>query len=425
MNWSISDVKRRGKLTFKASYWKCVLVALLIGITTGSLSFGYNFNVNTSFNSFRNEDGRHTFSEIRGTYSMDKLRESFENLRQEIMASEHFWLLMTTVMVLTLGMLLISILFTTFLLMPVYAGCLRFFREGAKERRYTLGSVGFAFSSDYLNIVKILFLMELKIFLWTLLLIIPGIIKAYEYRMIPYILGEEPNITSEEAFRRTKQLMTGNKWRTFLFDLSFIGWAFLGLITCGILLIFYVNPYIAASEAELYLTLKGEATEHPAFGYGSPYGNPPYGGAHYNNPVNGGQYGNSGYGTGQYGGNSRDPRYGNPPYGGGHPGNPPYNNGQYGNAPYGGAPGGNAGSPAGPSYGGYDSTGRPTPAPGAAYANTPAPSPAPADTDPQTETSHSDTAGQTSAADDTTASGNGSGQSSASSGNDKAFNVPY
>lgn len=427
MRWSISDVKRRGKLTFYASYWRCVLVALIIAVCTGSLSFGYNFNWNTSFQSMKDENGRHSFSQITGTYNMDKAREQFEELRQEIMESTHFWLLFATVMILALGMIFISFLISIFLLMPLHAGCLRFFREGAKERKYTLTSIGFAFSPDYLNVVKILFFMELKIFLWSLLLIIPGIIKAYEYRMIPFILGEDPGISSEEAFRRTKELMTGNKWRSFIFDLSFIGWVLLGMITCGILLIFYVNPYIAASEAELYLTLKGEATEHPVFnGHGAPSGNPPYGGSQYNNPTYGGQNGNGQYGGGQ----PRDPRYGNPPYGGprpgNHPGNPPYNNGQYGNAPYGGAPGSNAGSSSGYAYGGYDSTGRPIPAPGAVPWKAPASSPAPENVNSETSASPSDTADtadKAPAADTAQTTAHGSGASS--KGSDSPFNVPY
>ena len=63
--------------------------------------------------------------------------------------------------------------------------------------------------------------------LWSLLFVIPGIIKSYEYRMIPYILSENPNISRKRAFEISKQMMKGNKWDTFVLDLSFIGWQIL------------------------------------------------------------------------------------------------------------------------------------------------------------------------------------------------------
>ena len=115
-----------------------------------------------------------------------------------------------------------------------------------------------------MNIVKITFLMSFKIFLWSLLFIIPGIIKSYEYRLIPLILTDDPTISSADAFRRTKEMMTGNKWHTFLLDLSFFGWILLAICTCGIVGILYVFPYIYCTEAELYLTLRGLVYGQPA-----------------------------------------------------------------------------------------------------------------------------------------------------------------
>ena len=84
----------------------------------------------------------------------------------------------------------------------------------------------------------------------------PGIIKAYEYRMIPYILAENPDIDTKEAFARSKEMMTGNKWDAFVLDLSFLGWILLSVCTCGILAIFWVNPYMYMTDAELYVALK-------------------------------------------------------------------------------------------------------------------------------------------------------------------------
>lgn len=106
-----------------------------------------------------------------------------------------------------------------------------------------------------MNVVKIMFCRGLFTLLWSLLFIIPGIIKAYEYRMIPYLLAENPDMDMSEAFARSKEMMMGNKWEAFVLDLSFIGWYFLSAFTCGILSIFYVKPYVQLTNTELYVAL--------------------------------------------------------------------------------------------------------------------------------------------------------------------------
>ena len=89
-----------------------------------------------------------------------------------------------------------------------------------------------------------------------MLFVIPGIIKGYEYRMVSYILADQPELSRKEAFQLSKQMMKGQKWNAFVLDLSFIGWYLLCLVTCGIAGIFYVYPYVFATDAELYLALK-------------------------------------------------------------------------------------------------------------------------------------------------------------------------
>ena len=111
------------------------------------------------------------------------------------------------------------------------------------------------FKGNYLNVVKIMFLMNLKILLWLFLFIVPGIIKAYEYSMIPYLLAENPNLSASQAFSLSKQMTTGQKMDLFVLDLSFLGWIILGLICCGIGILF-VLPYPEATRAEVYLILK-------------------------------------------------------------------------------------------------------------------------------------------------------------------------
>lgn len=97
--------------------------------------------------------------------------------------------------------------------------------------------------------------MGLYTTLWSLLFIIPGIIKAYEYSMIPYLLAENPNMSKQEAFAISKELMDGNKFNAFVLDLSFILWNFVGALALGLPGVFFVNPYVQLTNVELYVKL--------------------------------------------------------------------------------------------------------------------------------------------------------------------------
>ena len=114
-------------------------------------------------------------------------------------------------------------------------------------------------SGHYVNIVLTMFLRDLFTALWSLLLVVPGIVKHYEYLMVPYIIAENPAMDYKEAFQISKQLMDGEKMEAFIMDLSFLGWYLLSAVTCGLLAIFYVNPYVQASFAEMYTFNKQKA----------------------------------------------------------------------------------------------------------------------------------------------------------------------
>lgn len=98
-------------------------------------------------------------------------------------------------------------------------------------------------------------LTGLYLCLWSLLLVIPGVIKYYAYAMTPYILYEKPDMGIRDAITKSRQLMKGHKWQLFLLDLSFIGWMLLSVLTLGIAL-FYVWPYYQAARAEFYKQIK-------------------------------------------------------------------------------------------------------------------------------------------------------------------------
>ena len=87
--------------------------------------------------------------------------------------------------------------------------------------------------------------------------IVPGIIKSFEYAIIPYILADDPEISSKDVFKKAKQMMKGNKWRLFKLDFSFIGWYLLCVLTLGIGT-FFLLPYVNAAMAEFYKELKNK-----------------------------------------------------------------------------------------------------------------------------------------------------------------------
>ena len=149
----------------------------------------------------------------------------------------------------------IMIAVDVFIMNPLRMGGARFFLCNL-EKPADVKEMCFGFDRNYKNVVSILFLRDLYLILWSLLFIIPGIVKAYEYRMIPFLLAEHPDMTKEQAFATSRQMMMGEKWHAFCLDLSFIGWYFLSLLTFGVLQIFYVGPYKSSTDAALYENLK-------------------------------------------------------------------------------------------------------------------------------------------------------------------------
>ena len=102
--------------------------------------------------------------------------------------------------------------------------------------------------------------MYVFIFLWSLLLVIPGLIKSYSYAMSNFILADNPTMSANDAITASRKMMDGNKWRLFCLDFSFIGWYLLCGLTFG-LLTFFVEPYHQAARAEFYESIRGEKRE--------------------------------------------------------------------------------------------------------------------------------------------------------------------
>jgi uncharacterized membrane protein len=112
-----------------------------------------------------------------------------------------------------------------------------------------------------MKVVGSMFSTDIFTLLWSMLFIIPGVYKSYCWRMVPYIVSENPTISGKEARAISTKMMDGSKWAAFVLDLSFLGWIILGVFTLGILNLVFTNPYIYATDAELYLTLSDRPTE--------------------------------------------------------------------------------------------------------------------------------------------------------------------
>ena len=246
MTWTRFDLKERGKAAFQRNYWRSVLVALIlmIFVNGGSSAISNTWNQVTSS------------SDSNDSYYTEYFDDGIVGNVYSSGTSIPGVLVSGVVAAVVGGAMIVGVLLRIFLLNPLEVGGCRFFMENS-EYQPTVGRLGYAFQNGmYGKTVLTLFLRKLFIGLWTLLLIVPGIVKSYEYRMVPYLLADDPNMTRQDAFRLSKELMYGQKWDTFVLDLSFIGWSLLSVCTCGLLAIFYVNPYVQATNAELFLELK-------------------------------------------------------------------------------------------------------------------------------------------------------------------------
>ena len=108
------------------------------------------------------------------------------------------------------------------------------------------------------------FLRTLYTALWTLLFVIPGIIKSLSYAMTPFILEDHPELTASEAINRSKKLMDGHKMDLFILSLTFIGWDILSALTFGIGFLF-LNPYRNAAYAAFYRNISAPRQEQRSY----------------------------------------------------------------------------------------------------------------------------------------------------------------
>lgn len=266
--WDRKEIKAKGKAAYRANRLTCIIAALLLIIASGG--FGSGASVGSSWSNIKNNtDNNSSITQDIDDIGIDGLTDEYSgdyedfDVSEDVPSASGDSFLAPAIIIGIVVILLVVIVFATalgiFLLNPLQVGLQKFFIDNATDQTTGLNSnnVGLAFKDHYMKIVGSMFTTGLFTALWTLLLIIPGIYKSYCWRMVPYIISENPTITGTEARAQSAQMMNGNKWASFVLDLSFLGWQILGLFTLGILNLVFTNPYQSASNAELYLTLSG------------------------------------------------------------------------------------------------------------------------------------------------------------------------
>lgn len=138
---------------------------------------------------------------------------------------------------------------------PLSLGYINYFLMFIKRQKPEISNLFDGYKKSFGNSIIASLLMGIYIFLWSLLLIVPGIIKSFSYAMTFYIIADNPSISALDAIKKSEAMMEGHKWDYFVLELSFIGWMILSLFTCGVGVIF-LNPYMETAKVHFYLTLK-------------------------------------------------------------------------------------------------------------------------------------------------------------------------
>lgn len=228
--WNRAELKEKSKAVLKQNYWKCVIVGLILGVAMNAGSYSA------------------------GRGARQKIKDA--GGPAAILDPTVLGIVIGAITIIILTSVIINLVLTILVWNPIEVGCERFFIKSQEQDNPQIDEVGFSFRNGYAHIGGIMFMQTLFTVLWSLLFIIPGIVKGYEYMMIPYLLAENPDMSREEAFAKSKAMMDGNKWNAFVLDLSFLGWMILGSITYNVLNVFYVYPYMYLTKAELYRTLR-------------------------------------------------------------------------------------------------------------------------------------------------------------------------
>ncbi len=151
---------------------------------------------------------------------------------------------------------IVALVFTA----PMLVGLYSVFLDGSRKGKYDIGTLFVGFKDNLVEKIILSLYKALMVFLWSLLFIIPGIIKAYAYYAAEYIAAEHPDYSFKKCLTESERLMKGHKWEFFVLQLSFIGWMILSIFTFGILYL-WIAPYMLATQTEYFIALMGQDSE--------------------------------------------------------------------------------------------------------------------------------------------------------------------
>ena len=266
--WTRAELKTNAKAALSRFYWMAFAVCLVYQAIAGFIGSGsYLINLTVNFG------------------------ETGANLPPAVLMG---------ILIAAIALAVVSLAVSFLVMNPLAVGMLRYFME-SRNFKSDFSTLFYGFTGGrYWKVVKVMAVMTLKVLLWTMmlflpgvillaflavsnpilvyngsfffmlflsmLLMIPGFVKSYEYFMIPYLLAENPHLETRRYFQLTKAMTDGEKMNIFVLGLSFIGWELLGLLLCGIGTLFVI-PYQMATFAELYALMRAKAF---AMGFSGP-----------------------------------------------------------------------------------------------------------------------------------------------------------
>lgn len=243
--WTRTDIKQYAKDFLKQNYWKTFFVLLIVAVVSrgfgnsGGSAGVSDFSVNMNY--LLTQEGTAPISAEPYVQLFGNIFKSFTPLAALSLGA------------LTLTSVLISliVLFITFILETGYS---QYFIK-AYQGDVNFSHLFYGFNShDYLRIIKAQLLKTLYIFLWSLLFLVPGIVKAYQYRYVNYLLAHNPELSPKEVLKRSKEITHGQKADIFVLDLSFFPYHLLNLISFGIAS-YFLTPYLEGTNARLFMLL--------------------------------------------------------------------------------------------------------------------------------------------------------------------------
>lgn len=299
-----SVLKQRAKSVLAGCYWISFAVALILAFISGETGFSVSLPINLSNSSYQ--------------YSSPGVYDTYMHGAKS-MAYPEFLPVVAVVLLVVLCVALVAGLALSILVFnPLTVGGKRFFVRAGEGYEVQFSNMGYCFKNGYWNVVKTMFMKKLFIFLWSLIALIPvaigfgiifaslliksaytgggiewyglyiremlnysvegnpllaivitllplflvaalipAIIAQYRYYMVEYLLADNPHLRWQDALKQSGAMMQGNKWATFVLELSFLGWLLLGMCACFVGS-FFVQPYIEATKAQLYIHLKNQ-----------------------------------------------------------------------------------------------------------------------------------------------------------------------